>query len=102
VGLGSRVDHKPRELSGGQQQRVAIARALINDPSLLLADEATGNLDTQTTAEILELFDELHADGMTILLVTHENEVGERAEQVMRLKDGNIESLTRNRHGAAR
>jgi putative ABC transport system ATP-binding protein len=102
VGLGSRVDHKPRELSGGQQQRVAIARALINDPSLLLADEATGNLDTQTTAEILELFDELHADGMTILLVTHENEVGERAEQVMRLKDGNIESLTRNRHGDVR
>lgn len=97
VGLGSRTDHKPRELSGGQQQRVAIARALINDPSLLLADEATGNLDTQTTEEILELFDELHRDGMTILLVTHEDEVGARAEQVMRLKDGNIESITRNR-----
>ena len=97
VGLGSRIDHKPRELSGGQQQRVAIARALINDPSLLLADEATGNLDTQTTEEILQLFDELHRDGMTILLVTHEDEVGSRAEQVMRLKDGNIESITRNR-----
>lgn len=97
VGLGSRIDHKPRELSGGQQQRVAIARALINDPSLLLADEATGNLDTQTTEEILELFDELHNDGMTILLVTHEDEVGSRAQQVMRLKDGNIESITRNR-----
>lgn len=97
VGLGSRTDHRPRELSGGQQQRVAIARALINDPSLLLADEATGNLDTQTTEEILQLFDELHQDGMTILLVTHEDEVGARAEQVMRLKDGNIESITRNR-----
>ena len=97
VGLDDFGDRYPDELSGGMQQRVAIARALINDPSLLLADEATGNLDTQTTEEILQLFDELHRDGMTILLVTHEDEVGSRAEQVMRLKDGNIESITRNR-----
>jgi len=100
VGLGTRTHHKPRELSGGQQQRVAIARALMNEPSLLLADEATGNLDTQTTAEILTLFDELHAEGMTILLVTHEEEVGQRAERVLRLKDGNVERIQEN-HGVS-
>ena len=93
VGLGERLHHRPMQLSGGQQQRVAIARSLINDPALILADEATGNLDSKTADEILELFDELHAEGKTILLVTHEAEVGRRAENILRLKDGNIESV---------
>ncbi|MDA1264134.1 MAG: ABC transporter ATP-binding protein [Planctomycetota bacterium] len=97
VGLGSRLDHRPTELSGGQQQRVAIARALINDPALVLADEATGNLDTKTAQEILQLFDELHAEGKTILLVTHEPEVGERTEKVLRLRDGKIDVVEENR-----
>jgi len=95
VGLGERLHHRPMQLSGGQQQRVAIARSLINDPALILADEATGNLDSKTADEILELFDELHAEGKTILLVTHEAEVGRRAENILRLKDGNIETVER-------
>jgi len=100
VGLGRRLDHRPQELSGGQQQRVAIARALVNRPTLILADEATGNLDSQTALEILALFDELHAEGRTIVLVTHEPDVGERAQHVLRLKDGHIESVERGRQAA--
>ncbi len=95
VGLGDRLDHRPAQLSGGQQQRVAIARSLINEPGLLLADEATGNLDSKTAEEILGLFDELHAEGKTILLVTHEPSIGERAPNCLRLKDGRIHEIRR-------
>ena len=90
VGLGHRLDNRPNQLSGGQQQRVAIARAIINHPSLLLADEPTGALDSQTTTEVLNLFDELNQEGITILLVTHEDEVGARAQRVVHFRDGRI------------
>lgn len=90
VGLGHRLENRPNQLSGGQQQRVAIARAIINRPSLLLADEPTGALDSQTTHEVLNLFDELNQEGITILLVTHEQEVGDRAQQVVHFRDGRI------------
>ncbi len=90
VGLAQRLDNRPNQLSGGQQQRVAIARAIINQPALLLADEPTGALDSTTTREVLDLFDELHAQGMTILMVTHEVDVAERAQRVLHFQDGRI------------
>ncbi|MDT4949942.1 MAG: putative transport system ATP-binding protein [Pseudonocardiales bacterium] len=90
VGLGDRVQHRPGELSGGQQQRVAVARALVTDPALVLADEPTGNLDSVATAEVLRLFDELHDQGRTVVLITHEAEVAERAARVIRIRDGEI------------
>jgi putative ABC transport system ATP-binding protein len=90
VGLGERLDHPPSELSGGQQQRVAIARALVTSPALLLADEPTGNLDSRTSIEVMALFQELHAQGMTILLVTHEPDVAQYAERIVEVRDGRI------------
>lgn len=96
VGLEDRLDHRPMQLSGGQQQRVAIARSLVNDPYFILADEATGNLDSKTTAEILALFDELNNEGRTIIMVTHEDEVAERAKRVVRLRDGLLQSDVQN------
>lgn len=92
VGLGDRMDHKPNQLSGGQRQRVAVGRALVNKPSIILADEPTGNLDSKTSVEIMNLFDEIHASGNTVILVTHEEDIAKHAHRIIRLKDGMVES----------
>lgn len=92
VGLGNRVTHKPNELSGGQRQRVAVARALINNPSIILADEPTGNLDTKTSVEIMGLLEEIHSKGNTIILVTHEEDIAQHAHRIVRMRDGLIEN----------
>jgi putative ABC transport system ATP-binding protein len=94
VNLGDRMDHQPNQLSGGQRQRVAIARALVNKPSIILADEPTGNLDSKTSEEIMKLFNDIHAQGNTVILVTHEEEVAAYAHRIIRLRDGMIESDT--------
>ncbi len=96
VGLGNRMDHRPNELSGGQRQRVAIARALVNEPSILLADEPTGNLDSATSVEIMRVFGTLHAQGQTVILVTHEPDIAEHAHRVVVLRDGKVDSDRRN------
>ncbi|MDR6781677.1 putative ABC transport system ATP-binding protein [Pedobacter africanus] len=96
VGLGNRVGHKPNELSGGQRQRVAVARALINNPSIILADEPTGNLDTKTSIEIMGLLEEIHSKGNTIILVTHEEDIAQHAHRIVRMRDGLIEKDYQN------
>ena len=96
VGLGERMEHKPAELSGGQRQRVAVARALINDPSIILADEPTGNLDTKTSIEIMKLFEEIYKKGNTVVIVTHEEDIALHARRIIRLRDGKIESDSAN------
>jgi putative ABC transport system ATP-binding protein len=92
VGLGNRMDHRPNELSGGQRQRVAIARALVNEPSILLADEPTGNLDSTTSEEIMQVFGELHRQGQTVIMVTHEADIAAHAERTVVLRDGKVET----------
>jgi putative ABC transport system ATP-binding protein len=102
VGLGERMDHKPNELSGGQRQRVAIARALVNRPSILLADEPTGNLDSATSTDIMRVFGQLHAQGQTVILVTHEADIAAHAHRVVTLRDGRLESdVTKSEIAAA-
>lgn len=97
VGLSDRMDHKPNELSGGQKQRVAIARAMVNNPSIILADEPTGNLDTATSYEIMALFDKINSQGNTVILVTHEEDIANHAKRVVRLRDGVVESDINNK-----
>ena len=96
VGLADRLEHRPNELSGGQRQRVAVARALINEPAILLADEPTGNLDSKTSEEIMQLFSEIHKQGNTLLVVTHEEDIARHAHRIIRLKDGQVESDVKN------
>ena len=96
VGLDDRMDHQPNQLSGGQRQRVAVARALVNKPSIILADEPTGNLDSKTSVEIMKLFGDIHASGNTVILVTHEEDIAKYAHRIIRLRDGMIESDTQN------
>nr|WP_153745775.1 ABC transporter ATP-binding protein [Microbacterium sp. SYP-A9085] len=100
VGLGDRLNHRPGELSGGQQQRAAVARALAADPTIILADEPTGNLDSVSTDEVLELFDRLHADGRTIVLITHERDVAARASRIVTMRDGQVVSDSRGEDAA--
>ena len=97
VGLADRMDHKPNQLSGGQRQRVAVGRALVNKPSIILADEPTGNLDSKTSLEIMQLFDDIHKAGNTVIIVTHEEEIAEHAHRVIRLRDGMVESDVRTK-----
>jgi len=99
VGLADRMDHKPNQLSGGQRQRVAVGRALVNKPSIILADEPTGNLDSKTSIEIMNLFDDIHAAGNTVIIVTHEEDIAEHAHRIIRLRDGMIESDKRKTKG---
>ncbi len=96
VGLGDRIDHRPNQLSGGQRQRVAVARALVNEPSIILADEPTGNLDSKTSLDIMRLFEEIHEMGNTLIVVTHEEEVASHAHRILRLRDGMVESDLKN------
>jgi len=98
VGLGDRMDHKPNELSGGQRQRVAVARALVNDPSIILADEPTGNLDSKTSVDIMKLFGQIHRRGNTIILVTHEEDIAQYAHRIIRLLDGEIDKIEINKN----
>lgn len=100
VGLADRMEHKPAEMSGGQRQRVAVARALINNPSIILADEPTGNLDTRTSIEIMRLFEEIYKKGNTVIVVTHEEDIALHARRIIKLRDGKIESDTANPHPA--
>ena len=97
VGLGDRMDHRPNQLSGGQRQRVAVGRALVNHPSIILADEPTGNLDSKTSVEIMKLFEDIHLAGNTVIIVTHEEEIATHAHRVIRLRDGVVETDVRNR-----
>lgn len=97
VGLADRMDHRPNQLSGGQRQRVAVGRALVNKPSIILADEPTGNLDSKTSVEIMNLFDEIHRNGNTVIIVTHEEDIAQHAHRIIRLRDGEIETDERNR-----
>ncbi len=97
VGLDDRMDHKPNQLSGGQRQRVAVARALVNKPAIILADEPTGNLDSKTSVEIMNLFDDIHANGNTVILVTHEEDIAAHAHRIIRLRDGMIETDVKNK-----